>query len=258
MIRFLIKKAFFDAWDNLLSLILMNLGFLLCLSLTILLPFTARTAPGLIMLILVIPGIFISHIYAGTISSLLCGISDNKSMSFSLLKPGFLKTWKASIILAAINSIMFITLTIVIPFYLSMGNLIGAVGAVIVFWLCVFWLLSSQYFFPIFLRMKGNIPSALKKSLLITLDNPFFSFFILFYSMVILILSIITALIMPGISAVLLLHQDAVRLRLYKYDWMEENPGRKKSEIPWEVLVREDMDIIGKRSLKGMIFPWKN
>ena len=46
MIGFYIKKAFFDAWDHLFSLILLNLGFVLALGLGFLLPGAAGLPVG--------------------------------------------------------------------------------------------------------------------------------------------------------------------------------------------------------------------
>ncbi|HAK46013.1 MAG TPA: hypothetical protein DCO79_08870 [Spirochaeta sp.] len=258
MIRFLIKKSFFDAWDNLLSLILMNLGFIICIALMVMLPAAAGSGSAAISVTLLIPGLIISHLYAGAVSVLMYDVSDFCSANFRMLKAGFEKTWKASIILSAFNSIIAVVTTIALPFYLSMGSTLGFAGAVIIFWLIVFWLLSSQYFFPVLIRMDGNIRKSLKKSFLICLDNPFYSLFVAIQSVVILIISSVTVLLMPGISAVLLLHQDALKLRLYKYDWLEENPNSGKSKIPWDVLHKEDNEKLGHRSFKGMIFPWKD
>jgi hypothetical protein len=42
-----------------------------------------------------------------------------------------------------------------------------------------------------------------------------------------------------------------------KYDYLEENPRADRKHIPWETLLREERERVGKRTLKGMIFPWK-
>jgi hypothetical protein len=43
---------------------------------------------------------------------------------------------------------------------------------------------------------------------------------------------------------------------MYKYDYLEKNPGDRR-RIPWDALLVEDRERVGKRTLKGMIFPWK-
>jgi hypothetical protein len=73
----------------------------------------------------------------------------------------------------------------------------------------------------------------------------------------VLVASLFTALLLPGISSILLFWNTAFKLRLYKYDWLEQNPGSNKKSIPWDALLVEDRERVGKRTLKGMIFPWK-
>ena len=49
---------------------------------------------------------------------------------------------------------------------------------------------------------------------------------------------------------------------MYKYDWLEKNPGldakTARKSIPWDDLLSDDEDIVGDRSLKSFIFPWKD
>jgi hypothetical protein len=65
----------------------------------------------------------------------------------------------------------------------------------------------------------------------------------------------------------LLYLDEALRLRLLKYDWLETRTaeqggdlfkkGWKQVKIPWEELLAEEKDKTGKRSLKSFFFPWK-
>ena len=48
-----------------------------------------------------------------------------------------------------------------------------------------------------------------------------------------------------------------MKLRLYKYDYLEENPDAKRNDIPWDALLIDERERVGKRTLRGMIFPWK-
>ncbi len=89
------------------------------------------------------------------------------------------------------------------------------------------------------------------------MDNTFFSIFLGIYTIVILGVSFFTALLIPGISVILLAHQIALKLRLYKYDYLEENSEASRNKIPWEELLYEEKVRIGTRTIKGMIFPWK-
>ena len=258
MIKFLIKKSFFDAWDNLLSLIILNLGFIICIAAAVFPPLTIRTNSTISIILLALPGILILNGYAGIISYLLYDISNFNTIKLSGIKKGLEKTWKASIIFSVINIVILTVISISFTFYMSMNSIMSIAGAGFIFWGALLWFISCQFFYPFLIRMNGSIISTIKKSLLFALDNPLFSIFIFIISAVLLVISVITALLIPGISAILLLHQDTVKLRLYKYDWLEKNNDAARKKIPWNELLKDDNEIIGHRSLKGMIFPWKD
>ena len=48
-----------------------------------------------------------------------------------------------------------------------------------------------------------------------------------------------------------------MKLLMKKYDFLEENPDATKKDINWEDLLYEDKQLVGPRSIKNMIFPWK-
>jgi hypothetical protein len=71
------------------------------------------------------------------------------------------------------------------------------------------------------------------------------------------ILSAFTAFLLPGLGSIVLLLQVATKLRIYKYDYLEENPEANRRKIPWDAILIDDKQRVGKRTLRGMIFPWK-
>jgi len=91
---------------------------------------------------------------------------------------------------------------------------------------------------------------------LLLLDNPLFTVGLLIGSLVVFVLSAFTAFLLPGLATILLWWNVALKLRLYKYDHLEKHPDDRR-HIPWDGLLAEDRDRVGKRTLKGMIFPWK-
>ena len=258
MIGFLIKKSFFDGWDNLLTILILNIGFIICMAVIFFLPGIAEGALGSASALLMIPGILLFHIFGGAVSNMIRQASDFKAVELKGIVTGIKESWKISVIIGILNCIIFIILIVGIPFYLSLGNLAGVAGAGLIFWISLFWMLSIQFFFPLHTRMGGSFFVLIKKSMLIALDNPGVSIFALLYSIILGALSVVTAFMMPGITGILLFHQNTVKLRLYKYDWLEENPGGDRKNIPWDALLYEDREKIGPRSLKGMIFPWKD
>jgi len=259
MIFFLMKKAFFDGWDNLIRVVLLNLGFLVIIALIMTLPFLPFVTSLVMAFVLAIPGLLLFFLYLGFISHLLRDLSDYKTPEYKESFEVFKKNFKNYLFFGLINIVVIILTSISFPFYLRMGGIMGSLGAGLIFWVVFIWLGSIQYFFPLQSRMGGGIVKNIKKSVLFFLDNPGFSLFLMIYSLLLTALSVATAMLIPGITGVLLLHQDAVRLRLYKYDFLEEqgNPTSRGVKIPWDALMADDRESVGPRSLKGMIFPWK-
>jgi uncharacterized membrane protein YesL len=148
-------------------------------------------------------------------------------------------------------------LSVGLPFYLQVGGLAGALAAGVVFWCSVVALLALQFYIPLRARLGGGLRKNLRKSFLIFFDNPGFSLFLFLYNAATAALSFFVAFLLPGFAAVALAQDVALRERLYKYDWLEAHPEAKRGDIPWDELLEEDRELVGKRTLKGMFFPWK-
>ena len=254
MIGFLIKKAFFDSWDNMIRLVLFNIGFLLVLFLMITLPFLGNNSSLAQAVLLGIPGFILFFLYLGFLSPMLKEMSDYKTPDIRECLSLFRKNFKALLVFAGGNGTAVLILLIPLPFYMRMGGVFGYLGGSIMLWTLFFWCGSIQYYLPLLTRLGGGPRKALKKSFLLFLDNPGFSVFLLVWSLLTMILSILTAFLLPGFASVLLFHQDSLKLRLYKYDYLTETEGRGKTAIPWDSLLEEDRKSLGPRSLKGMIF----
>jgi hypothetical protein len=79
----------------------------------------------------------------------------------------------------------------------------------------------------------------------------------IFISFAILLLSVFLGFLFPGLGCVLLFLNTAVKLRLCKYDYLEKNPQANKKYIPWELLHKDEINMISDRSIRELIFPWK-
>jgi uncharacterized membrane protein YesL len=254
---FMLKKAFFDMWDNFLPIIIMNLGFILLLVVPILLPSVfIEFSVGLSLIPLLI-GILLLFVYSGAVSLMIRDMTDYKSLSFSDFVKYLKETWKSSLVLGLIYSLHIFVLSIAFPVYAGMGNLLGLAALVFLFWASVIWLLSSQFFFPIRARLDASIKKIIKKCFIVFFDNTIFSLISGLGVVGIIILSGFTAFLIPGFAGALLFIHVGFKLRLYKYDYLEENPDADRKKIPWDALLVEDKDRVGKRTLRGMIFPWK-
>jgi uncharacterized membrane protein YesL len=147
--------------------------------------------------------------------------------------------------------------TVALPTYIRMGNILGIIAGGLLFWLSVLWLLASQYYFPVRNRLDTNLKKVLRKSLLLCFDNTGFTLVLGLGTLLMLILSGFTAFLFPGIGSILLWHQVGLKLRLYKYTYLEEHPEAKRQKIPWDTLLQDERERVGPRTLRGMIFPWK-
>lgn len=256
MFGFLIKKAFFDFWDNLFRVLLLNLGYLVLAALLVYFPFLFQARPALFYAFLLI-GAALLFVYTGAVSRLVREISDYGRPGFASFLEHLADSWVASLLFFAVNVLLLVLLRIAFPVYGRMQSFVGPVAAALLFWAALVWTFASQYFFPIQSRLDRRFGKSLKKMFLVFLDNPLFSIGLFLVGVLLLALSIFTAFLLPGPAAILLWTTVGFKLRVYKYDWLEQNPEGDRRRIPWDALLREDRERVGPRTLKGMIFPWK-
>ena len=274
MILFLIKKTFFDFWDNLITIVLLNIGFLIIglgeiyfywsffkFGVTFLVNASIILTLFLYYIFFVI-GCIVFFIYVGAVTKILKNIADYKQPEFRDFFASLKETYKASSIFAIIFSSYFFVYFISGRFYLNLkftisGFNIGLIIFIILFFISFFILLASQYFFPLQSTFDLKVKKNIKKMFLILFDNTGFSIMLLIINIIIFLLSFFTFFIFFGLTTNLLLLMVAFKLRLYKYDYLEEHPDYDKRSVPWDELLSYDRDMVGKRTLKGMIFPWK-
>lgn len=260
MIGFFIKKNFFDGWDNLLSLVFPNL---LIFVLVVGGYFVADVALNLSLLLsMLVLGIF----WCGTsiaifaFGSCAAEIANFKSVTFKDWLRNFPSVWKDGLIFGLITGVLTTLGAITIPFYLQMEGMVGLFLAALVFWFLLVCVLAFQWVLPIQSIMNNDLKKSIKKSFIIFFDNPGFSLFMFLYTIFLVVLSIALFMIAPSFCGIVLAHTNGLRLRLYKYDWLETHPDAsptEKKHIPWKELVAEDRDNVGPRTLKNFIFPWK-
>lgn len=257
MILFLVKKWFFDCWDNLLWLLLGNLVVLIAAALPIIVPPRLAGVAPEPALFLFAAGFVLLMVLVGTISFFTRDITDYQSVDLSLFREYLGSTWKQSAAFAGLYLLLMFLVVVGFPVYAGMDNIVGTAAMVFLFWGSLTWLLTSQFFFPIRARLDVRFKAVIRKSFAVFFDNIAFSVFLGFGSVLILIASVFTAFLMPGFVGLLIWVQVAFKLRLKKYEYLEANPEAKRTRIPWAELLQEEKERVGPRTLKGMIFPWK-
>lgn len=262
MFLFYLKKNFCDGWDNMVSLLLPNL-FMLAVGICIyfLIGFVIEPLPVLGIIIQAV-GICLLVVAIFAFGENAARIANFKTASFKDYFLAFknLSLWKDGILFGLLTSAIVLLTILGIPFYLRQGGMLGVFLAALLFWLLLVCILSLQWFLPIRALMGNNFLKCLKKSFIIFFDNPGFSLCVFIYTLLLTALSVFMFFILPGFSGLLLAQTNALRLRLYKYDWYEQHPElspQERKHIPWDELIAEDHDTLGPRSLKSFIFPWK-
>lgn len=274
MILFLIKKTFFDFWDNLLTVILLNLGFILIGSLEIsslilfsesgFFSFTGNRIlfPYFFSYVIIVIDFVVSFVYMGAVGKFVKGIADYEKPGFTDFFKCLKETFKSSAIFAVISSFFSIILIVSGRYYLidnpQIGELkIGFLLFILLYLLALITILASQFFFPLQSAINTKVAKNIKKMFLLFFDNAGFSIILFIVNIAVFLLSALTFFLFFGPAVNMLLMAVAFKLRLYKYVYLEKNPGTMNKNIPWEELLASDNKVVGKRNLRNMFFPWK-
>jgi len=258
MVGFFIKKAFFDGWDNLISMVVHNLGYLLLLFAFFGVLSLVSTST-LLFFIVIILGTGALAFYTAGASSASWAYARYQRPGWSDFKRGIRISWRHALLFWFLLLLVLTLVFLVIPFYLSFENIVGIILGVIIFWVTLLLIFALMYFFPLFFAMQGDRPmKTLKKSFLLVLDNPFFTLFLAVYQVINTLFSLLLAFLAPGFTGISLAGSVATKLLLFKYDYLEEHPETGRKAIPWDDLLYDEREAVGPRSLKGMIFPWKD
>jgi hypothetical protein len=257
MIGFLIKKSFFDIWDNLFKIAIVNLGFIASVSIPVFIPQLLEAIPLLGMAALFV-GILWCFVYLSAAALTLRALSDYGSFGFAEFFANLKVVWPFGLLMGGVVFLGYALCVVVIPFYLSMESIVGILFAALIFWTLVVAVLALQFFFAIRSRLDTKPVKVLKKCFIIFFDNAWFCVFSFIYSVIFLAISVFLAFLFPGPAGILLFLDEGLRLRLLKYDWLEENPEANRRKIPWDALLIEERERTGTRSFRSFIFPWKD
>jgi uncharacterized membrane protein YesL len=261
MFGFLIKKTFFDMWDNLLVIFVLNFGYILIFSGVTAFVSLLSGIPGLDntfkMIAAVAVFFLLFSLYNGTANGMARDMAEYKHPGIKDFIDHFKASFLMSLIYGLISAAILCLLVFLIGFYMQIENFFGAAAFAFLFWGGIIWIAASQYVFPIYFGLDRKFFKIIKKSFLLFFDNPVFTFGLLIGSLVTVAVSVPLFLMLPGIFTVQLWLNAGLKLRLYKYDYIEAKGAGAKIQIPWDSLLVEEKEKVGKRTLKGMIFPWK-
>lgn len=263
MILLFLKKSFFDGWDNLFRLLLVNVPFAALLggeaSIAVAMLNGRGGAPlSVVEFLILAAGWVVVSLYSGASVYFVNKIADYDAPGFKDFFSGFRKTAVRSALFGLVSSILFGLFLLCLGYYGARGDILGSLAMGLVFWGGLFAFVSLQWFNAIMVRLDGRFLKILRKCFLVAIDNLGFSVFFALWSLLLGALTVATAGFIPGAGGMQLASCDALRLRLRKYDWLEQNPGAKRNKVPWKELMVEEDELVGPRSLRSMIFPWKD
>lgn len=258
MFRFAIKKAFFDLWDHLFFALAVNLVFTLAvLGLGSLSVFVQGAGAAGLFLFAPLP-FLTAAVLGGTATFWAKDITFAGSARFVDFPAHFLASWKPSLAFGVLWLILAAGLIFGIPFYASLNEIGGFVFGVLMAWLVFFGAGMSLYYPGLNAQIEPKVAKLIKKSFLVFLANPWVSFVMILGLALSLVLTAFTLGFFPGILGISIWLQVCFKFLMAKYEWIEAHPEADHKKVPWAELVREDMEKVGPRSLKSLIFPWKD
>lgn len=258
MIGFLFKKVFFDIWDNLLMLVLMSLGIVVPLGIVYLGSLLLDVNVAAFFAVIAFALLLFSF-YSLYLSSITFGYSRNKKGGIQAVKNALRFHFGHALFHFVLLVILCLISLYGIPFYFAFGNIFGIVMGMMLFWMTVIVVLAMQYYYPLCFHMEADGAfKTFKKCFILLFDNMGTSLFLALRTVVDLVLSLLTATMIPGVSGISLSRMDTTKLLMLKYDFLEANPDCTRKDINWEDLLYEERQLVGPRSFKGMIFPWKD
>ena len=271
MFKFFLKKNFCDGWDNFFFLVLSNVVTILLLVASY---FAFRFADGInpylpAIVFILCSGILMTSLFAWGANA--AKLADFCSGSYGLFFSSLKAVWKIGFSFGALIAVALLLARFAVAYYLMLyfrdGNIVGLLVAAALGWFLLVAVIALQWFIPLyFLQGNNNFSKCFKKSFIIFYDNVFFSIGVFLYNIILLVLSCVFFMLIPGLNGILLSSTNALRLRLYKYDWIEkmsendpsfENNRDKRNEVPWDELLAEDIESLGPRKLLSFLFPWR-
>lgn len=271
MFKFFLKKNFADGWDNLFFLILCNVITIALVAGSGFAIFQAGKIGALASSLAFVLACGIISIALFAWGADAAKIADFRAATFSEFFRAIKHVLGIGFAFGALFAIFLLIVRFGISYYFSSylkdGNKVSLLFTAVLAWFVIVCVIALQWFLPLYYLQDSNgFSKCLKKSFIIFFDNAGFSVGIFFYNIFLFAVSVLTIGLIPGLNGITLSCMNALRLRLYKYDWIEKmtesdpdfiNNRDKRNEVPWDELLADDKESLGPRKLSSFLFPWK-
>lgn len=245
-------------WDNLALVFFLNIGFVLIIAGCKLL--TIQTISNILPLWLLVAFLIntLFSLYCGVVSCICRTIANNEKFELAKVTAYFKKTALSSLQLSAVVFVYMAAILASFSFYGSQSLFVSRIAVYFIFWINLIVIFSLQFFYAFQSAYGGSAVETAKKSFAFFMDNKGFSLIIFIGSLLIILLSTVTIFVMFGLTTILLWLNVAVKLRMYKYDFLEENPDASLKDINWYRLLKKDRIALGRRTFRSLLYPWKS
>lgn len=261
----LIRKTLYDLWDNFLSIAALNGMFLLIMLGFFQVPLLlVKAFPGLPVLSVAAAAVFVflTGVYAGALAFSLKRVSGYGAFHFAEFAGSLKKALPLALAFTVFAALVFFFTKTIIPFYFNIKGFMGSFLGATVFWVLAALCLAAQLFPSIYARQDGSFRAKLKYSLFFMADNLPLYIGVFFTGILLCAVSIVFLFLWPGPAGLFLFWDEAFRLRFLKYEWLskageEVFAKRRTVKIPWDEILEEEREATGKRTIRQIIFPWK-
>ena len=268
MFSFFLKKNFVDIWENLFHLIVVNIitVAVICLSIFFI-PFVFAAIPAEDNIRLILDFLTVITVSVAVTTVIFAESANAKNISYyeTASVKSFFKSipsvFKHSAAAGIFFGLVYMAARISLPYYAALADqLYYRALAVFLFWFLAVTVIALQYLFPVYALMGNHFFKSLKKCYIIFFDNVAFSIGLTLVNILNVAISLLTLGMAPGIAGISYTCTNALKLRLYKYDWLEVNPGLSRKEqknVPWTDLLKKEEEMLGPHPIKNALIPWK-
>jgi len=258
MFFFAIKKTFFDLWDHLFFALAVNLVFTLAGLGLLSLSYFFQGWGSVGQLSYAPVPFLIAAVLGGVATFWARDIAVQGNARVSDAWAHFANSWKPSLAFGAAWLILVAGLTFGVPFYSSVNPVLGFIFGVVMAWALFFGAGISLFYPGLNAQIEPKVGKLFKKAFLVFLANPWTSLWMGVVFLLSLVLTVATLGFFPGILGISLWLQVCFKFVMAKYEWIEAHPEENPKKVPWGTILAEDMEKVGPRTLKGLIFPWKD
>ncbi len=254
MLKFFLKKSFFDGWDNMFSLAAFNGALLALAAVGLWLP--SLTGSVALRLAGLAFAIMAASVWACACAFALYRVADGRTIALADVREAVRDGLVPGLQYGAMVTLAVAAASAALPFYAGIGGTLGVFATGLSFWLFAALWLTLQYF-PAVKAAEGKpFVETMRLSFIAFIDAPGFAAVLALDGLVCVVLSPVVAFLLPGFSGAVLAACEAYRLRRLKLRWLSE-AGAEPGRAPWAELLADEVEAFGRRGLKDLLFPWK-